>query len=600
MAYRSLESALFDLEKKGMLRHVREKVSPHLEMAEIARLAYQEKAPAILFEQIQDSPFRAVCNIFGTEERAHFLFRNSYKAVETAIQTKANPFALFKEPSRIFSLPQIGLKALPRKTFSAAVLKNKTELSSLPQIKSWPEDGGAFLTLPQVFSHDPESASILKSNLGMYRVQISGNDYIQNQECGIHYQINRDIADHHQKAFRSGKPLKVSIFLGGPPAHSFAAVMPMPENISELVFAGILAGTPFRYARFQDWIISADADFCILGELAPELKPEGPFGDHLGYYSAEHLFPYLKVCHVFHKDNAIYPFTVVGRPPQEDTVFGNLIHSMTKPMVPASIPGLHAMHAVDAAGVHPLLLAIGSERYLPYGKREPMEILKIANALLGFNQASLSKFVLIAAREDNEQLSVDSVSDFFKHILERVQFSRDIHFQTATTIDTLDYSGTSLNHGSKVVIAAAGTPCRELGNCFSDDSFDFSLPAGFSNPVQVMPGVLALQGSLEASMKELSKALSGWEHRERYPWITVTDNSHFTAKTLENWLWVSFTKSDPARDIYGISEQINNKHWQCESPLLLDARTKSYLQKPLTIDPAVTEKASQILKRALQ
>jgi 4-hydroxy-3-polyprenylbenzoate decarboxylase len=599
VAYHSLEAALLDLEKAGMLRRISETVSPDLEMAEMARIAYAEGMPALLFESVQGSPFRAVCNIFGTEERARFLFRKTERAAATAIQAKADPLSLGKEPSRIFSLPQIGLNALPRRAFSAPVLRNKTRLSDLPQIKSWPEDGGAFLTLPQVFSMDPETPTVLKSNLGMYRVQISGNGYQINEECGLHYQINRDIAAHHQKAIERGEPLKVSIFLGGPPAHTLAAVMPMPENISELVFAGILAGRAFRYTKFDGWVVSADADFCILGEIAPGLKPEGPFGDHLGYYSAKHLFPYLKVKHVFHKTNAVYPFTVVGRPPQEDTVFGKWIHSMTRPMVPVSVAGLCEMHAVDAAGVHPLLLAIGNERYLPYGAREPLEILKIASAILGFNQASLAKFLLIAACEDNEKLSAYSVVDFFKHILERVQFSRDLHFQTATTIDTLDYSGTSLNHGSKVVIAAAGKPCRELGNHFPDFAAGFSLPEGFSNPLQVMPGVLSVQGVPGASMKELSNALSRWEHRERFPWITVCDDSAFTARTLDNWLWVSFTRADPARDIYGVAAQIKDKHFGCEAPLLLDSRTKPYLQKPLTEDPKITERAKQILKRAL-
>ncbi len=599
MAYRSLEEALLDLEKVGMLRRVSESVSPDLEMAEIARIAYAEEMPALLFESVQGSPFKAACNIFGTEERARFLFRKTYRATATAIQAKANPLSFCKEPSRILSLPQIGLNALPRPAFSAPVLRNQMALSALPQIKSWPEDGGAFLTLPQVFSTDLEEPSVLRSNVGMYRVQISGNEYRTNEECGLHYQINRDIADHHQKAIRKGEPLKVSIFLGGPPAHTFAAMMPMPGNISELVLAGILAGRAFRYTKFNGWVVSADADFCILGEVAPDLKPEGPFGDHLGYYSAEHLFPYLKVKYVFHKTNAIYPFTVVGRPPQEDTVFGKLVHSMTLPMVPASVAGLCEMHAVDAAGVHPLLLAIGKERYLPYGAREPLEILKIANAVLGFNQAALAKFLLIAAREDDEALSAYSVIDFFRHVLERVQFSRDLHFQTSTTIDTLDYSGTSLNHGSKVVIAAAGKPCRELGNHFPDFAAGFVLPAGFSEPLQVMPGVLSVQGAPGASMDALSGALARWEHRERFPWITVCDDSAFTARHLDNWLWVSFTRADPARDIYGVAAQIKDKHFACAAPLLLDARTKPYMQKPLTEDPKIVERARQILKRAL-
>jgi 4-hydroxy-3-polyprenylbenzoate decarboxylase len=597
MIYHSLEEALGDLEKNHMLVRISQEVDPYLEMPEIARQAYADKAPALLFEHVKNSPFRAACNIFGTRERARFLFRDTLKAAETAIRAKADPTAILRHPFQWLQMPLIGLHALPVATQSVPVLFEECSLADLPQVQCAPQDGGAFLTLPQVFTEDPASSSIFKSNLGMYRIQISGNEYIQNKECGLHYQINRGIAAHHQKAKEQGKPLRVSIFLGGPPAHTFAAIMPMPENFSELIFAGILAGRAFRYQRYQGWCLSADADFCILGELAPDLKPEGPFGDHLGYYSAKHLFPYLKVKHVFHKKNAIYPFTVVGRPPQEDTTFGELIHEFTRPMVPVSIPGLYEMNAVDAAGVHPLMLALGSERYLPYeSDREPMELLKIANALLGFNQAALSKFLFIAAKEDAPDLSVNSIQLFFRHMLERLDFSRDIHFQTATTMDTLDYSGTSLHHGSKVLFAAAGKPKRTLGENLSDLAESLSLPPLFSNPLVVMPGVVVIQATPEASMNTLTDALSHWKHRELFPWITIADDSSFTAKNLENWLWVTFTRTDPARDIYGAEEHILQKHWKCEAPLCVDARLKPYHQKPLEENPEIAAKAEAVLR----
>ena len=601
MVYRSLEEALLDLEKNHLLVRIQEEVDPYLEMPEIARQAYAQQGPALFFEHVKNAPFRAVCNIFGTKERAQFLFRDTLRAAETAIRAKADPIAILKHPQQWLQMPAIGLHAFPTNTESAPVLFKECTLADLPQVQCASEEGGAFLTLPQVFTEDPDSASIFKSNLGMYRIQISGNDYIQNKECGLHYQINRDIAAHHQKALERGKPLRVSIFLGGPPAHTLAAVMPMPEGLSELVFAGILAGHSFRYHAYEGWCISADADFCILGEIAPDLKPEGPFADHLGYYSAKHLFPYLKVKHVFHKKNAIYPFTVVGRPPQEDTTFGDLIHELTRSMVPQSIAGLHEINPVDAAGVHPLLLALGSERYLPYGNpREPMELLKIANALLGFNQASLAKFIFIAAKEDAPQLSVQNIRAFFHHMLERVDFTRDLHFQTATTVDTLDYTGTSLNHGSKVVFAAAGAPRRTLGENLSDYVEGLSLPPLFSNPCLVMPGVLVIQATPLASMNALTESLAHWEHREKFPWVTIADDSNFTAKTLENWLWVTFTRADPANDIYGANEAVSHKHWSCMAPLCVDARIKPHHQKPIEENPQIAKKAETILAQALQ
>lgn len=600
MSYPSLEAALLDLEKHGMLLRVGEEVSPDLLMPKMAEIATKESMPALLFEHVKGSPFRAAANIFGTMERARFLFRDTWKKAETAIAFHADPVSILKHPARLSTLPGIGISALPRKSLFAPVLARTTTLDRLPQIRLHKEDGGAFLTLPQVFSQCP-GAPVLQSNLGMYRIQISGNDYVPNRECGLHYQIERDIARHHEAAIRENKPLKVSIWLGGPPAHTLAAIMPMPPELSELTFAGLLGGRAFRYRNFDGWKISSDADFCILGEVAPDLKPEGPFGDHIGYYSARHEFPYLRVKKVFCKKNPIFPFTTVGRPPQEDSIFGKLIGELVRPIVPASLPGICEMNAVDAAGVHPLLLAVGRERYTPYlSEREPMELLKEANALLGYNQVSLSKYLFIAAREDSSRLDTHDIVNYLVHILERVHLDRDIHFQTETTIDTLDYSGRKLNHGSKVIVAAVGSPIRQLGRSPDDGISALSLPQGFSSPRLVFPGVIAIQGSSHARIGELAETLSRWNFRERFPLITVADDSSFAARTLDNWLWVTFTRSDPARDIYGVNSGFDQKHWKCEAPLIIDARTKPCLQGIVEDDPKLEAQAKDILWKAMK
>ena len=605
--YKSLEQALLDLEKAGMLKRIHAEVNPHLEMAEIARENFRQGGPALLFENVKGSKFRAVCNIFGSDERFEFLFRDGFEQTRLAVRFKANPVEFFKDaikhPQNLFKAAGAGLKSLPKRSGS---IKDFEEccLQDLPQLVCWPMDGGAFITLPQVATRPEEGSNILQTNVGMYRIQISGNDYVQNEECGLHYQIKRDIARHHQKAIEEGRPLKVSIFIGGPPSHTFAAVMPMPENLSELLFAGMLGNRRFRYFEHDGYLISSDADFCILGELEPGLKPEGPFGDHIGYYSGKHDFPYMKVKKVLCKKNAIFPFTVVGRPPQEDTLFGKYIHGITLPMVPASLPGVHGVHAVDDAGVHPLCLALGSEAFRPYAtaeEREPMELLKTANALLGFNQASLTKYLLIAAKEDNASLDVNDVPAFFAHILERLHFDRDLHFQTSTTIDTLDYTGTSLNHGSKVVIAAAGAKCRELRHN-SSDLETLSLPQGFKGATIVMKGVLAIEGPAFTMLEnepfqELKESLAHWEFRKNYPWISVIDEGSLsTNNVLKDFLWLTFTRSDPAQDIYGLDESVCNKHWKCSAPLIIDARVKPHHQKQLTIPAEITARAKQILK----
>lgn len=615
--YKSLEQALLDLEKAGMLKRIHAEVDPHLEMAEIARENFRQGGPALLFEHIKGSKFRAACNIFGSDERFSFLFRDGFEQTKTAIQFKSNPVEFFRRPSpaKFWKAVQAGISSMPMRSGSISDFE-ECSLSDLPQLVSWPLDGGAFITLPQVATRPSENANILQTNVGMYRIQISGNDYIPNEECGLHYQIKRDIARHHQNALEEGRSLKVSIFIGGPPSHTFAAVMPMPENLSELLFAGMLGNRRFRYFEHDGYLISSDADFCILGELEPGLKPEGPFGDHIGYYSGKHDFPCMKVKKVLCKKNAIFPFTVVGRPPQEDTLFGKFIHKITEPMVPASLPGVYGIHAVDDAGVHPLCLALGSEAFRPYAtaeEREPMELLKTANALLGFNQASLTKYLLIAAKEDAASLDVNDVPAFFAHILERIHFDRDLHFQTATTIDTLDYTGTSLNHGSKVVIAAAGVKCRELRNNPSDLE-SLSLPQGFKVAAIVMPGVLMIEGPATLApnetvetFRDLKEAFAHWEFRENYPWISIIDEGATnvvansgtnTNNVLSDFLWLTFTRSDPAQDIYGLDETVEEKHWKCSAPMIIDARIKPHHQKQLTVPTEITAKAKQILKDA--
>ncbi len=623
--YKSLEQALLDLEKAGMLKRIHAEVDPHLEMAEIARENFRQGGPALLFEHVKGSKFRAACNIFGSDERFNFLFRDGFEQTKTAIQFKSNPAEFFRHPSpaKFWKASQAGISSMPMRSGSINDFEECC-LQDLPQLVSWPMDGGAFITLPQVATRPSENANILQTNVGMYRIQISGNDYIPNEECGLHYQIKRDIAHHHQKALEEGRPLKVSIFIGGPPSHTFAAVMPMPENLSELLFAGMLGNRRFRYFEHDGYIVSSDADFCILGELEPGLKPEGPFGDHIGYYSGKHDFPCMRVQKVLCKKNAIFPFTVVGRPPQEDTLFGKFIHKITEPMVPASLPGVYGIHAVDDAGVHPLCLALGSEAFRPYAtaeEREPMELLKTANALLGFNQASLTKYLLIAAKEDAAGLDVNDVPAFFTHVLERIHFDRDLHFQTATTIDTLDYTGTSLNHGSKVVIAAAGVKCRELRNNPSDLE-SLTLPQGFKVAAIVMPGILMIEGPATlapnetadksdnekpATFAELKASLAHWKFRENYPWISIIDegaarlaanSGTSTNNILSNFLWLTFTRSDPAQDIYGLDETVEEKHWKCSAPMIIDARIKPHHQKQLTVPAEITAKAKQILKDA--
>ena len=567
MVYKSLQQCISKLDKRGELLRITNEIDPNLEMASVHLHEFAKAGKAILFENIKGSKFRATSNLFGTLDRSKFMFRDTLEKVKQLIDLKTNPSLALKNPAKAIYAALHAIYAIPIKVRFPSSF-NEIQIEDIPQVKCWKEDGGAFITLPQVYSEDVENPGIMNSNLGMYRIQLSGNDYSTNKEVGMHYQIHRGIGVHQKNANQKGEPLKVSIFVGGPPAHTFAAVMPLPEGMSEIAFAGILGGRNFRYAKKDGYTISADADFVICGELHPnDVKPEGPFGDHLGYYSLTHDFPVLKVKKVYAKENAIWPFTVVGRPPQEDSQFGALIHAITGKAIEKEIPGLKAVNAVDDAGVHPLLLAVGSERYTPYNPtKKPQELLTIANHILGTGQMSLAKYVFICDEENSPDVNDEKA--YFTHFLERVNWKRDLHFQTKTTIDTLDYSGDGLNEGSKVVIAAAGKIKIDLAISLPN----LNLPAEFSNPRLVSNGNLVVEGKEE--IKELITILEK-QNLEGIALITLVDDATFVAENFSNWLWVTFTRSNPANDIYGLNVEYINKHFSCSIPII-DARIKEH------------------------
>lgn len=601
MGYANLQTCITDLEKNGHLVRIKQEVDPHLEMAAIHLRVFEHQGPAILFENVKGSKFPAVSNLFGTLDRSRFIFRDTLDKVKTLVDLKMDPMKAFKQPFKYLNTGLTALSALPIKTGRNAPINfGRTQISELPQIVNWPMDGGPFITMPQVYTEDIDKPGIMNANLGMYRIQLAGNEYVLNHEIGLHYQLHRGIGVHQTKANALGQPLKVSIFIGGPPSHPVAAVMPLPEGLSEMTFAGALGNRRFRYFYDREgFCISADADFVITGTVMPhQNKPEGPFGDHLGYYSLTHPFPLMKVHNVYHRKNAVWSFTVVGRPPQEDTSFGALIHEIAGSALPQEIPGLHAVNAVDAAGVHPLLFAIGSERYTPYiQERKPQEILTIANHILGKNQLSLAKYLFIAAKEDDPALNVNYIEGFLKHVLERINLTRDLHFYTRTTIDTLDYSGSGLNSGSKVAVTVAGDKKREL---ITELPPGFSLPNIFNGFKLAMPGVLAVQAPKFVSEQETEEQIALLnDHLKNQdlnslPLIVLCDDAGFTAQNMNNLVWVTFTRSNPSHDIYGINSFTEHKHWGCTGPLIIDARIKPHHAPVLEKDPAVEKRVDQL------
>jgi 4-hydroxy-3-polyprenylbenzoate decarboxylase len=611
MGYRNLRACLADLERTKQLVRIEQEIDPRLEAAAIHRRAYQAGGPALYFARVKGCRFPMVSNLFGTLDRARFLFRDTLEAVRRLVELKVEASTFWKRPWRYRDVPRVLWNTRPKWVRSGSILAGRTTIHELPQLVCWPRDGGAFITLPQVYTEDADRPGWRHSNLGMYRVQLSGNHYAPDREVGLHYQIHRGIGVHHAAALRRGVPFRVHIFVGGPPALTLAAVMPLPEGLPELAFAGALGGQRVRLIRDRELSlpIAAEADFCLVGTVDPNRQlPEGPFGDHLGYYSLMHDFPVLNVERVYHRPAAVWPFTVVGRPPQEDTSFGQLIHEITGPIIPTVVPGVHAVHAVDAAGVHPLLLAIGSERYVPYGeRRKPQELLTCANAILGQGQLSLAKYLLLIAREDAPSLDVHDIPAFFRHLLERLDPRHDLHFQTCTTIDTLDYSGVGLNEGSKLVLAAVGPPRRELGTGLP---VDLHLPLGFTQPRVCLPGILAVQSppyalppsvpqapQIAPDLRRFCEAFRPTDSLHDFPLVVLVDDSAFTASSLNNWLWVTFTRSNPAADIWGISAFTNQKHWGCEGSVVIDARMKPQHAPPLEEDLEVIRRVEALAAR---
>jgi len=621
MGFRSLRSCVDALRAEGQAVVVEHPVDPHLEIAEIQRRLFRAGGPAVLFAKPKGCDFPVLVNLYGTQRRIERIFADTLDRVRRLVELKLDPTAALRNPARYWRSPLDALAMLPKRVRTGPVLTRSIPLSRLPQVVAWPGDGGPFITLPAVYTEHPEHPGTKHSNLGMYRVQLAGNAYEPDREIGLHYQIHRGIGVHHAAALARGEPLRVAIFVGGSPAMAVSAVMPLPEGLSELTFAGALAGHRIpMIARKDRPAIYADADFVIEGTVNPgATKPEGPFGDHLGYYARRHEFPLLRVDHVWHREGAIWPVTVVGRPPQEDTLFGWLVHELTGPVIPTVLPGVSSVHAVDASGVHPLLLAVGSERYLPWKASDrPAELLTQAAAILGQGQLSLAKYLFIVNGGEAPGLDAHDVEPVLAHLLARVDWSRDCHFHTETTIDTLDYSGSGFNSGSKLVVAARGPVRRQL---LTELPSAVPLPAGFANPRVCLPGTVAVEGPRIEPEPRLDAAsdgaiwesarTSGWsadverfaatigpEHPLRgFPLIVIVNDSSFAAAAVANFLWLTFTRSNPAADVHGVEAFTHQKHWGCRGPLVIDARLKPHNAPPVEEDPAVTAAVDALCRR---
>jgi UbiD family decarboxylase len=548
-------------------------VDPKLEVAEIHRRVIASGGPALLFTRVEGSDFPLVTNLFGTAERAAMAFgsRPTKLVQRTAEFVRRSLPPTFGSLWAARDLVAAGLRLGTRSVATGPVREvenSDVDLGRLPTLTSWPEDGGPFLTLPLVYTEDPDGAG---HNLGVYRMQVHDN-----LATGMHWQIGKGGGFHYARAVARGHALPVTVFLGGPPALILAAVAPLPENVPELVLASLLAGRRLRQCRGPGpHPLLADAEFALSGSVrAGESMPEGPFGDHYGYYSLRHDYPVFRVEHLSHRRDAIYPATVVGKPRQEDFFIGDLLQELLSPLFPLVMPAVEALWSYGETGYHSLAAAVVRQRY----RREAMAT---AFRILGEGQLSLTKFLLVTDR------SVD-LRDFrrtLEHVLERTRPETDLYLFSNVSMDTLDYTGPEVNLGSKGVLLGLGEPVRTLPREF----LATELPPGVGEVRVFCGGCVVVGGPTFADDPEMPVRLAAHPAFAEWPLVVLSDDPVRAAASPINFLWTTFTRFEPAADIHAARTEVRRNHLAYTAPIVVDARMKPPYPDELFCDPEIAD-----------
>ena len=577
MSFLNLPSFLGELRKRGDLLEIDAPVDPRLELAEIHRRVIERGGPALLFKNAGGSAFPVATNMFGTKTRVDLAFGDEgRKVVEEAAKLPHELVPptlgkLWAKRGLFGKLARVGMKE--RVTdLSSWVSRSPANLDLLPIITSWPEDGGPFVTLPLVYTEEPDKRV---HNLGMYRMHKYGPD-----STGMHMQIGKGGGFHLSRAKELGRKLPVNVFLGGPPAAIIAAIAPLPENVPELLLASLLQKQKLRLERstMSPLPLLAEAEFVLIGSVDPnETHPEGPFGDHYGYYSLEHDFPVFRVQTVLHKPNAIYPATVVGKPRQEDYYIGNYLQELLSPLFPVVMPAVKDLWSYGETGYHSLAAAVVSNRY----KREAMVS---AFRILGEGQLSLTKFLLLVDRK----MDLTDFRAVLTYILERADFRTDLYIFSNLSMDTLDYTGPKLNEGSKGVLLGMGEKIRELPREFHGE-----LPSGISQAEVFCPGCLVNSAESYEREPELSQLIAHDRNFALWPLVILADSAKATTASPEAFLWHVFTRFEPAADIAARSVELHRYHPTLEPPVVIDARMKPSYPKEVECD----EETSSLVDR---
>ena len=573
MSFPDLRAFLGQLHRDGSVVTVDAPVDPRLEVAEIHRRVIAAGGPALLFTNVKGSDFRLVTNLFGTPRRAELAFgerplRLIRRIVELA-ETLMPP-----TPGKLWGARDVGLELLKvgmKRVGGGPVTERVTSdvrLDRLPAITAWPEDGGPFITLPLVYTTHPDRHG---HNLGMYRMHVHDA-----RSTGMHWQIGKGGGYHYAVAEARNQSLPVTVMLGGPPALILSAIAPLPENVPELMLASLIAGERLPQVHGQGpHPLVASAEFALMGEVLPGVrKPEGPFGDHYGYYSLQHDYPVFTVQRMAHRADAIYPATVVGKPRQEDFFIGDLLQELLSPLFPLVMPAVERLWSYGETGYHSLAAAVVKQRY----SREAMAS---AFRILGEGQLSLTKFLLVTDRT----VDVRNFKATLEHVLARTHPETDLYVFSNLSMDTLDYTGPAVNLGSKGVWLGLGDPVRDLPRRFSSAT----LPSGVRDVrvfcggclVVEAPGYLAEPGA--AARLAADQTFAGW------PLVVVTDDAARAARSDINFLWTTFTRFEPAADIHAGARHIVRNHIAYSWPIVIDARLKPGLPKELSCDPQTAD-----------
>lgn len=549
------------LRREKQIVEIEAEVDPYLELAEIHRRVIAEEGPALLFKQVKGSTFPVVTNLFGTRRRVDLAIGpKPEETVERAVSAlhhllPPKPSVLWQEKDWMLSLTKSGLRMVKPKCAPVLEIQERSvDLTRLPVLTSWSEDGGPFVTLPLVYTEHPVTG---EHNLGMYRIQIYGSN-----QTGIHWQIHKGGGFHYYDAERLGQALPTTLFLGGPPALILSAIAPLPEMLPELIFSSFLMGEKLSRVKVptHPHALIAEAEFAICGTVPANVrKPEGPFGDHYGYYSLTHDFPVFDVHTVYHRRDAIYPATVVGKPRQEDYFIGEYLQSLLSPMFPVVMPGVKALWTYAETGFHALAAAIVRESY-------HREALAHAFRILGEGQLTLTKFLILT----DVQLDLQDFKTLLEAVLARFEPESDLIILHNTSMDTLDYTGRQLNHGSKAIMLGLGFPKRLLPHQIEGGTL-----LGIKRIKPFCAGCLLLEASSFNNSPELANDVLPHllaEPFQDWPLMILVDDLAL-ALDPTGFLWQVFTRFDPAHDIYAATEMLKHR-LVYHGPILIDARMK--------------------------